>query len=210
MVPVCSITSSSVIGGDEALSPRSFSATTTCAELDIGSSSASPWMIPRTRILSSDIGYDLRSITPIPRNARMHTRAWSLVALVSAGLGALAARPLAAAGPQFPPWGATLDYVDPGVSPGEDFFRYGNGGWLKTATIPPDRQVAGVNLELDKGNEAKLKDIITSLLAKPDDALTAEERKLRDLYKAFEDTAAIDAAGITPIKAELDRIASLQ
>jgi putative endopeptidase len=140
----------------------------------------------------------------------MHTRAWSLVALVSAGLGALAARPLAAAGPQFPPWGVTLDYVDPGVSPGEDFFRYGNGGWLKTATIPPDRQVAGVNLELDKGNEAKLKDIITSLLAKPDDALTAEERKLRDLYKAFEDTAAIDAAGITPIKAELDRIASLQ
>ena len=42
IVPVCSITSSSVICGDEGSSPISFSATTTCAELDTGSSSASP------------------------------------------------------------------------------------------------------------------------------------------------------------------------
>jgi putative endopeptidase len=140
----------------------------------------------------------------------MHTRAWISIALASAAVGALAARPVAADGPQFPPWGVTLDYVDQGVNPGEDFFRYGNGGWLKNAVIPPDRQVAGVNLELDKGNEAKLKAIIASLIVKSDDSLTAEERKLRDLYSAFEDTAAIDAAGIRPVKADLDRIASLQ
>jgi putative endopeptidase len=116
----------------------------------------------------------------------------------------------AAGAPQFPPWGLTLDYVDSSVAPGADFFRYGNGGWLKSAAIPPDRQVAGVNLELDKGNEAKLKSIIASLLAKSDNELTVEERKLRDLYRAYEDTAAIEAAGLTPVKADLDRISSLQ
>ena len=63
----------------------------------------------------------------------------------------------APSGAVFPPWGVTLAYMDPSVGPGSDFFRYTNGGWLKTAVIPPDRQLAGVNLELDKGNEAKLK-----------------------------------------------------
>jgi hypothetical protein len=42
MVPVCSITNNKVIGGDEGSRPNSFSATTTCAELDTGSNSAKP------------------------------------------------------------------------------------------------------------------------------------------------------------------------
>ncbi|HUO92924.1 MAG TPA: M13 family metallopeptidase [Rhizomicrobium sp.] len=115
-----------------------------------------------------------------------------------------------AAAPVFGPWGLSLDYIDPGVRPGDDFFRYANGGWLKTATIPSDRTVAGVNLELDKGNEAKLKTIVAELEAKPESQLTAEERKLRDLYDAFEDVNAIDAAGLKPVKADLAKIAKLQ
>jgi hypothetical protein len=48
IVPVCSITSSSVICGDDGSSPISFSATTTCAELETGSNSASPCTTART------------------------------------------------------------------------------------------------------------------------------------------------------------------
>jgi len=117
---------------------------------------------------------------------------------------------LAAAPAAFPPWGVTLPYLDTAVAPGADFFRYCNGGWLKTAAIPPDRQVAGVNLELDKGNEAKLKGIVADLRSRPDARLSPEERKLRDLYDAFEDTAAIEAAGLTPVQADLARIAALR
>jgi putative endopeptidase len=109
----------------------------------------------------------------------------------------------------FPPWGVTLEYLDASVPPGKDFFRYSNGGWLRTATIPPDRRMAGINLELDRGNEAKLRTIVSTLTRKPDAALGAEERKLRDFYNAFVDTAAIEAAGLTPVKAELERIAAL-
>jgi len=116
---------------------------------------------------------------------------------------------IAATAPVFGPWGVTLDYINSTIAPGADFFDYSNGGWLKSAVIPPDRQTAGVNLELDKGNEAKLKSIITGLLAKPENALSPEERKLRDLYTTFEDTAAIDAAGISPISADLKHIAAL-
>jgi predicted metalloendopeptidase len=109
----------------------------------------------------------------------------------------------------FPPWGVTLEYLDVSVPPGADFFRYTNGVWLKSATIPPDRRMAGVNLEVDKGNEAKLRTIVSTLTSKSDEALSAEERKLRDFYNAFLDTAAIEAAGLTPVKADLERIAAL-
>ncbi len=110
----------------------------------------------------------------------------------------------------FEPWGVTLADMDPGVAPGNDFFRYSNGGWLKTSVIPPDRQFAGVNLELSKQKEAQLIGIVATLTAKPEAALTAEERKLRDLYKAFENTQAIEAAGLSPVRKDLDRIAALR
>src|SRR6185437_3013917 len=47
----CSITSKSVICGAVGSSPISFSATTTCAELDTGSNSAKPCTMARTTIL---------------------------------------------------------------------------------------------------------------------------------------------------------------
>ncbi len=115
----------------------------------------------------------------------------------------------AGAEPTFPPWGVTLSYMDPSVSPGKDFFRYTNGSWLRTAVIPPDRRLAGINLEIELRNEAELKEIIASLMSKPDAQLTIEERKLRDLYAAFENTAQIEAAGLAPVRSYLDRIAAL-
>src|ERR1700760_5058302 len=77
--------------------------------------------------------------------------------------------------PQVAPWGVSLSYVDKSVRPGDDFFRHANGGWLKNATIPPDRQVAGVNLEIDKGNETKMTAVIVTLLTKDENSLTADE-----------------------------------
>ncbi|MBS0580887.1 MAG: M13 family metallopeptidase [Proteobacteria bacterium] len=123
---------------------------------------------------------------------------------------ALATGVLAAGRPVFGPWGVTLSYMDTSVPPGTDFFRYANGAWLKGAAIPPDRRLAGVNLELDQGNESKLRTVVERLRAKPESALSAEERKLRDFYAAFVDTRAIEAAGLAPVRADLDRIAALQ
>jgi predicted metalloendopeptidase len=100
--------------------------------------------------------------------------------------------------------------MDPGIKPGDDFFQYTNGGWLKSAIIPSDRSFAGVDLELNKENEARLKGIVAGLAGRPDTALSAEEKKLRDLYNAFEDTAAIEQAGLSPVQADLDAIAALK
>ena len=131
-------------------------------------------------------------------------------ATAAALCAALIALALASPGPVFGPWGVALDYVDTSVSPGNDFFRYVNGSWLKTATIPADRSTAGVNLEVDRGNEDKLRAIVAALAARPGNELSDEERKLRDLYDAFEDTAAIEAAGLEPMQATLRRIGALR
>ncbi len=128
------------------------------------------------------------------------------VALTGAALVGVA---LAAGRPVFGPWGVDLAYMDTSVAPGSDFFRYTNGTWLKSATIPPDRRIAGVNLELEQDNEAKLRGLVEGLRTKPEAALTDEERKLRDLYVAYIDTKAIEAAGLAPVRADLERISSL-
>jgi putative endopeptidase len=112
-----------------------------------------------------------------------------------------------AAPPAVSPWGVDLGFMDKSVQPGTDFFAYANGAWLKTSEIPPDRSYSGVNLELNKQNEERLKDIVTGLQAKSDP--TVEERKLRDLYGAFMDEKQIEASGLAPAKKDLKRIASL-
>jgi predicted metalloendopeptidase len=115
---------------------------------------------------------------------------------------------LAASGPAIPPWGLSLSYIDKSVAPGNDFFLYGNGGWMKTAQIPGDRTYAGVNLELNKQNEERLKSIVADLQKKKNP--TAEEVKLRDLYDAFTDQKAIEANGLKPVEKDLASIAALK
>jgi putative endopeptidase len=128
-----------------------------------------------------------------------------------AAVAAAAVVSIAGAGePAFGPWGVILSYMDTSVPPGTDFFRYTNGSWLKSAVIPPDRRLAGVNLEVDQGNETKLKSIVAGLRGRPDGSLSAEERKLRDLYLAYVDTKAIETAGLAPVHADLERIGALQ
>ncbi len=107
----------------------------------------------------------------------------------------------------YPPWGLDLSWMDKSVKPGNDFFLYANGGWAKTSQIPADRAYNGVNLELNKQNEDRLKAIVADLQKKPDAKLSAEERKLRDFFNAYTDQKSIEAAGLAPARKDLAAIA---
>src|SRR5262245_14139192 len=106
--------------------------------------------------------------------------------------------------PVVPPWGVAIDYIDPTVKPGADFFTYVNNGWLKTAQIPPDRSAAGTFLDLIMRNDERLKAIFVELHGRTN--LTEEEKKLRDLYEAYMDTTQIESSGLQPAAADLARI----
>ena len=50
--------------------------------------------------------------------------------------------------------GIDLAGIDHSVAPGDDFYKYANGAWIKTAVIPPDRAVEGPGAVLiDKTRE---------------------------------------------------------
>ncbi len=130
---------------------------------------------------------------------------------IGAAVLVVAAVHAAPAGKPFvPPWGVDLGYIDKSVKPGDDFFRYTNGTWLKTATIPGNRTYSGINLEIDLRNEAHLKQLVDDLVKTPDNKLDPEQKKLHDLYLAFMDTAQIEANGLKPAQKDLAYIAGLK
>lgn len=131
----------------------------------------------------------------------------SSILLLGAALIATAAA-FAAGQPQVKPWGVELGYIDKGVKPGDDFFAYANGNWVKHSSIPADRTYAGVNLELDLQNDARLKGLVHELSTTPDAKLSPEGRKLRDLYNAYMDNKQIEANGLKPAEADLAKIDS--
>src|SRR5271154_7047673 len=107
-----------------------------------------------------------------------------------AGLGASIVAVYAASpspAPQFAPWGIDLTAIDRSVKPGNNFFQYVDGNWLKTAQIPPDRSSTGAALDLRVLSETRMSEIVADLDARPYDSLSPEEKKLRDLYDAFVD-----------------------
>ena len=130
----------------------------------------------------------------------------ALAALSSSTL--FAAQP--AARPQFGAWGVDLTSMDTAVKPGDNFFDYVNGHWLKSAQIPADRSSTGSLQDLQILSEQRLRSIIQDLEARPYAALTVEQRKLRDLYDAFEDTAQIEARALDPVKGDLAYLAGLK
>ncbi|HKY19170.1 MAG TPA: M13 family metallopeptidase [Rhizomicrobium sp.] len=121
----------------------------------------------------------------------------------------LAATPVLAQ-PKLGKWGVDMTSLDKSVKPGDNFFLYVNGGWLKTAQIPADRASAGSFQDLQILSEGRLKTIVADLEKKPVRQLSAEERKLRDLHDSFVDTAAIEAKGLDAVRKDLNYLAGLK
>jgi putative endopeptidase len=112
--------------------------------------------------------------------------------------------------PKFGDFGVDVSAMDKSVKPGDNFFLYTNGDWLKTAVIPPDRSQTGSFQDLQILSETRMRAIVNELEGKPYTQLTTEQKKLRDLYDAFEDTAAIEANGLKSVQKDLDYLAALR
>jgi putative endopeptidase len=100
--------------------------------------------------------------------------------------------------------------MDKSVRPGDNFFRYVNGNWLKTAEIPPDRASTGAFQDLRILSEKRMKAILSELDQKPYASLTTDEKKLRDFYDAYMDQKQIEERGLTPAQTDLATLSSLQ
>jgi len=111
--------------------------------------------------------------------------------------------------PELGAHGLDLAQRDLTVKPGDNFFEYMNGAWLDSFEIPADFTNYGSFTRLFERSEAQVKEIIEELAA-TDAAPGSDAQKIGDYYTAFVDTSRIDAAGLAPAAADLDRIAAAE
>jgi putative endopeptidase len=124
-----------------------------------------------------------------------------LLALALASLPALL--PAQTAAPRYQPWGLELQHMDASVKPGDDFYGFALGRWLRDHPIPADKVGAGYNYDLPDEILEQVRRIVEEAAAKPADATA---RKVGDAYAAWMDEAGIEARGIAPLKPWLARI----
>lgn len=111
--------------------------------------------------------------------------------------------------PQLGTWGFDTAGMDPSVAPGASFFRHANGTWLATTQIPADKSNYGMFTQLGDVSERRTREIIEAAAA-TGGAAGSEEQKVGDYYRSFMDEAAIEAAGLAPIEAELAAVNAIR
>ena len=99
--------------------------------------------------------------------------------------------------------------MDKSIKPGDNFYLYVNGGWIKNHPIPPEYSQYGAFTVLYENNQKELKELVDEISKKKEVKKGSVEQKIRDFYNSGMDTAAIENLGIQPIAAELKKIAAL-
>ncbi|SPZ17326.1 Neutral endopeptidase [Providencia rettgeri] len=92
------------------------------------------------------------------------------------------------------------------IEPGNDFYRYVNEDWINKAQIPTGMPRINSFVELYLNTEKQIQSIIDQLQQIPENKLTHNQRNIRNLYLSYLNETAIEQAGITPIKSDLDAI----
>lgn len=105
--------------------------------------------------------------------------------------------------------GIQVQNMDPSLKPGDDFYGYANGNWIKRTEIPPDRAVITVFSRLDDLSNKRTADLIEEI-AKSNPAAGSGSRKVADLYNSYLDEAGIEAKGLSPLKPHLEAIAAIR
>ena len=95
--------------------------------------------------------------------------------------------------------------MDSSVKPGDNFFDYVNGKWVKAAVIPDDQSGWGAFQMIYEDNLKNLKGILEDA-AKANPAAGSLEQKVGDYYASGMDTVAIEKVGAEPLKPMLAKI----
>ena len=99
--------------------------------------------------------------------------------------------------------------MDTTVKPGDNFFMYASGAWLKKTIIPPSESGWGSFYTLDDDNLKNLHKILQQDSTQ-DNAAGSPAQKVGDLYISAMDTAAMDKLGYGPVKPQLAKIAAVK
>jgi putative endopeptidase len=98
--------------------------------------------------------------------------------------------------------------MDKSVKPGDDFYAFANGGWMEVTEIPSDRSNVGGFYIAAHETEKRLGELVKGIVEGGADA-GSDQGRIKAYYQSYMDTAAIDKAGLAPVKPDLDRFAAI-
>ncbi len=105
--------------------------------------------------------------------------------------------------------GIAVANIDSSVKPGDDFYHYANGAFIKRTTLPPDRASLGVFNALADQSFKQVAAIIEDA-TRSTAAANPDQRKIADLYRSYMDEPAIEAHGLASLKPHLAEIEAIK
>ena len=99
--------------------------------------------------------------------------------------------------------------IDRAVDPGDDFYAFANGAWLKRTEIPADRSTWGPSEAMTEDAAQRTRQLLEEAGHSPAAAGTVRQQAV-DYYASYMDEAAIEARGLAPLAGMLARIAAIE
>ena len=95
------------------------------------------------------------------------------------------------------------------VNPGDDFYEYAGGGWMKANPLKPEYPSYGVFNDLAEKNREQLKELFANL-ATQKHAKGSVGQKVTDLYNLAMDSDRLNREGAAPLKQDLADVAAFK
>jgi len=100
--------------------------------------------------------------------------------------------------------------MDLTVKPGDNFYEYANGIWMKNNPVPAKETRWGSFNELRDFNINAVKSIVEDAAADKSAPAGSVKKRVGDFYAAAMDSLTIEKLGYTPIKADLAKISKIK
>jgi len=107
-------------------------------------------------------------------------------------------------------WGFDTEGMDKSVKPGDDFFKYANGKWAASTTIPADRTTFGAFATLVDLSELRVRAILDRWAAEKNLRAGSDEAKVATIYRTFLDEATVEKLDAKPIEANLAAVKKVE
>jgi endothelin-converting enzyme/putative endopeptidase len=106
-------------------------------------------------------------------------------------------------------WGVETQQISSTLRPGDDFYRYVNEGWLKTAAPPPGLPYASSFVDAFQRTQGQLQKLIDGIIASTP-APGSDEAQIAALYRSYMGLAGRNERGLSPVKSDLDAISAIK
>ena len=110
---------------------------------------------------------------------------------------------------QTPTSGIDRSNLDTSVRPGDDFYHYAAGGWLKSHPLDAEHPENGAFVDLEELNQKRIQELILQYANQPQKQGTLGQ-KIGSLYNLMMDSVRLNREGWAPLKPTLDRIAAIK